>query len=199
MAEGGYVILARFHLHEDHTGAFKQAMRDGARCARLEPGVRQFEIMDSAEHAAECILYEEFVSKADWDTHHARPATVELRAKTQPMVASVERTVWRQKEGLVNTEAPPGHSTVVRFRMLPESVEPMCAEIRKDVPASVGMLRFDLNAAEEDPGAFLICARWTSHDAWLTHQSAPHYMAMRERTAAMYATPPDRTLWRPLR
>lgn len=83
--------------------------------------------------------------------------------------------------------------------MEPASVEPMVAEMTKDVASATGMLRFDLNENADDPGAFLICARWADRESWEAHQSNPDYQAFRKRTARFYATEPDRTLWRPLR
>ena len=115
------------------------------------------------------------------------------------MVKDSARSVWRQVEGFVNADAPPRHSTVVQFRMEAASVQPMLEEMARDVTDAPGMLRFDLNVAEDDPGAFLICARWVDREAWQSHQSRPDYVAFRERTAGYHASPPDRTLWRPLR
>ena len=199
MAQGGYVIVNWFRPHADQAKAFETRMREDARRVRAGGGVRQYEFHTSAETGTEFLLYEEFASHDDWQAHHGGEGSVTLRAAIKPMLDGHKRSVWTQVAGLVNQDAPPGHSTFVRFRMEPESVEPMVAEMRNDVAAASGMLRFDLNAGAEDPGAFVICARWASRDAWQAHQSKPDYLAFRERTAGFYATKPDRTLWRPLR
>lgn len=80
-------------------------------------------------------------------------------------------------------EEAPGHSTLVRFRMEPASVASMVEEMRADVAGAAGMLRFDLNTGEDDPGAFFICARWADRESWQAHQFRPDYLAFRERTA----------------
>ena len=115
------------------------------------------------------------------------------------MVEEQQRSVWTQVAGIVNTTIAPGHTTVVRFRMEPGSVEPMVAAIRHNAAVAGAIVRFDLNRGDQDPGAFLICTRWTDHASWQAYQSHPNYAAFRERTAPFYQTKPDRTLWRPLR
>ncbi len=199
MAEGGFVILAWFRPHGDHAAEFGQAMRRASERVRAGGGVRQFEFHSDAGAEGEYLLYEEFASQADWQAHHDTPEMTELRAAIAPMLAGRERSVWTQVAGFVNREAAPGHTTLVKFRMEPESVEPMLAEMKDDVATAGGMLRFDLNRSEQDSGDFFICARWADRDAWQAHQSRPDYMVFRERTAGFYATKPDRTLWRPLR
>lgn len=199
MPQGGYVILAWFKPHDADKEAFASIMRDEAATVRSGGRVRQFEFHASADTGGEFLLYEEFASKADWQTHHDMPASVQLRERIGPMIAEHSRSVWSQVEGFVKQDAVPGHSTRVMFRMEPASVAPMLAEMAQDVANAHGMVRFDLNENVDDPGAFLICARWVDRAAWQAHQTDPEYLAFRERTAAFYATKPDRTLWTPLR
>lgn len=199
MSRGGYVVLAWFKPHEADREAFGGLMRDEAAKVRLGGGARQFEFHTAADSGAEFMLYEEFASQGDWQAHHDRQAMVQLRDTIGPMLAEHSRSVWSQVAGLVKQDAAPGHSTRVMFRMKPASVEPMVAEMTNDVASAAGMLRFDLNENADDPGAFLICARWVDRAAWQAHQTDPDYLAFRERTAGFYATKPDRTLWRPLR
>lgn len=199
MSQGGYVILAWFKPHEADRDGFASIMRDEAAKVRSGGKARQFEFHASADNGAEFLLYEEFASKADWQAHYDTPATTQLRDKIGPMLAERSRSVWSQVEGFVKQDAVPGHSTRVMFRMEPASVQPMLAEMANDVANAAGMVRFDLNENVDDPGAFLICARWVDRAAWQAHQTDPDYLAFRERTASFYATKPDRTLWRPLR
>ena len=199
MSQGGYVILAWFKPHEADREAFAGLMRDEAVRVRSSGGARQFEFHTSADSGAEFLLYEEFASQDDWQAHNDTPATARLRDKIGPMIAELDHSVWSQVEGFVKQDAAPGHSTRVMFRMEPASVQPMLAEMAEDVANAVGMVRFDLNENADDPGAFLICARWVDRAAWQAHQTDPDYLAFRERTAAFYATKPDRTLWTPLR
>ncbi len=199
MAHGGYVILAWFKPHGADKEAFARIMRDEAAKVRSSGRARQFEFHASADSDAEFLLYEEFASQADWQTHHDAPATAEHRAMIGPMLAEHGRSVWSQIESFVKQDAVPGHSTRVMFRMEPASVQPMLGEMAKDVASAAGMVRFDLNENVDDPGAFVICARWVDRAAWQAHQTDPDYLAFRERTASFYATKPERTLWRPLR
>lgn len=199
MSEGGYVILAWFRPHPERVDEFSGGIRSAAAVVRSGGGVRQFEFHVSAETGSEFLLYEEFESREGWQVHHDTYDMVELRAAIAPMIGAQERSVWTQAAGFVNQDVAPGHTTLVKFRMEAEAVEPMLAEMRQDVASAAGMLRFDLNAGEQDGGDFLICARWADRDAWQAHQSRPDYVAFRERTARFYATKPDRTLWQPLR
>lgn len=199
VSTGGYVILAGFRTHEGKSEAFTNRMRDAAMAVRGGDGVRQFEFHCAADAPNEFLLYEEFDSQTAWETHRDSHEMIELRAAIEPMIADKQRSVWTQVAGFVNKESSPGHSTAVKFRMLASSVEPMLAEMERDVASAEGMLRFDLNEQEMDPGAFLICPRWADRASWQAHQSRPDYLAFRERTAGFYATKPDRTLWRPLR
>ncbi len=199
MAQGGYVILAWFKPHDSDREAFAGTMRDLATKVRSDGIARQFEFHASADGGPEFLLYEEFASKADWQAHHDGPAMTQLQASIGPMLAERARSVWSQVEGFVKQDATPGHSTRVMFRMEPTSVQPMLAEMAKDVANAAGMVRFDLNEDADDPGAFLICARWVDRAAWQAHQTDSDYLAFRKRTAAFYATKPDRTLWTPLR
>ena len=199
ISQGGYVILAWFRPHEDQADVFASRMRDAAARVRASGRARQFEFHRAADAGTEFLLYEEFASPAEWQAHHDSTEMQELRPAIAPMIDQSERSVWIQEAGMVNKDAPPGHTTLVKFRMAPESVAPMLAEMEHDVAAAGGMLRFDLNRGEQDPGAFFICARWADRESWQAHQSRPDYVAFRARTAHFYATPPDRTLWRPLR
>ena len=199
MSKGGYVVLAWFRPHADQKEAFSGRLRDEAAKTRAQGLARQFEFHASADAGDEFLLYEEFASQADWQAHHDAPGMAALREAIGPMIAEHDRSVWSQVAGFVKQDAAPGHSTRVMFRMEPASVEPMVAEMANDVAAAAGMLRFDLNENVADPGAFVICARWADRASWQAHQTDPDYLAFRERTAAFYATKPDRTLWRPLR
>lgn len=199
MAQGGYVVLAWFKPHEADKQAFAGRMRDEAAKVRSGGLARQFEFHAAADSGDEFMLYEEFASEADWQAHHDAPAIAELHGTIAPMIAEQTQSVWSQVAGFVKQDAAPGHSTRVLFRMESASVQPMVAEMTNDVASAGGMLRFDLNENADDPGAFLICARWADRAAWQAHQTDPDYLAFRERTAAFYATKPDRTLWRPLR
>lgn len=199
MTQGGYVVLAWFKTHEGRREAFASRMREEAAKVRAGSGARQFEFHASADNDAEFLLYEEFAGEADWQAHHDAPAMIQLRDAIGPMIAAHDRSVWSQVAGFVKQDAAPGHTTRVRFRMEPAAVQPMVAEMASDVASAKGMLRFDLNENAEDPGAFLICARWADRESWQAHQTDPDYLRFRERTAAFYATKPDRTLWRPLR
>lgn len=199
MAEGGHVVLAWFRPHPGRAEPFAEQMRRAAGAVRAGDGVRQFEFHADAGGAGEYLLYEEFADQGDWQAHHDTAEMIALRAAIDPMLADRTRSVWTQVAGYVNQEVAPGHTTLVKFRMEPQSVTPMLAEMRDDVAAAKGMLRFDLNRNEKDAEDYFICARWADRDAWQAHQLRPDYVAFRERTAGFYATKPDRTLWRPLR
>ncbi len=176
------------------------ALRDVAERLRGEATVLQWEAHRAWNLPNRFFIYEHYQSEAALASFDTGPDAEAVRTLTaQASGGPVDRSVWRPFDHDVRQAIPPGHATLVAFRMRHEDIAPMAAEIRQDSAMAKGLVRFDLNQGNDDAGRFLICARWRDRAAWEQHQVDAAHQSFGVRTARFYDGPRDRTLWRPER
>lgn len=93
------------------------------------------------------------------------------------------------------------HVTLVHVRVLPDQVEAFLEASRANHAGSVrepGSLRFDVLRDPADPTRFVIYEVFVDEAAAAAHKATPHYLAWRDRVAAMMAEPRRGEPWEPV-
>jgi quinol monooxygenase YgiN len=198
----GYVILVRFRAKAGQERAFAKEMRSAIPATRAEPGNRQYEFYGDQDDPLNFMLYEEFADEAALGAHRARPEVAAHLAAIKPMLdAAPDATFWSQ--ALTNAksaggrEGEVGHVTLVRFRMKPDTVDAVLAEIGGDLDDMAGNIRFDLNRGRTDPLECMICARWISRAVWEAHNARPKFKDFAGRVTPLLDIPMRRALFKP--
>jgi quinol monooxygenase YgiN len=201
-AAGGYVVLVKFRAKAGQERQFAKHVQSATAATRAEPGNRQYEFYCDQDDPLNFMLYEEFVDEAALQAHRARPEMAVLLQTITPMLdGAPEASVWTL--ALTNAgrsggkPGDVGHVTLVRFRMKPESVEPMLAAVGGDLDHMQGNIRFDMNRSRGDPLDCMICARWVSRAIWEAHNAKPEFKTFAERVRPWLDVPMRRALYQP--
>jgi (4S)-4-hydroxy-5-phosphonooxypentane-2,3-dione isomerase len=84
------------------------------------------------------------------------------------------------------------HVTLVHVRVIPGRLDEFLAASRENYDGSVrepGNVRFDILRDPNDAARFLIYEVFADAEAAAAHKRTPHYLAWRDRVAAMMAEP----------
>lgn len=58
-----------------------------------------------------------------------------------------------------------------------------------------GCICYLLHRSADDPAQFIFYENWSGKEALQRHMESPHFLAWRDRAAALLAEPPEVSLW----
>ena len=95
-----FVLVVNIRIKPESVDSFMGKLVENAKNARKEPGCRQFEVLVDPKDAAKIMLFEVYDDERAFEAHQATPHFKKYLAEAVPLLASRERQIFTNAEGL---------------------------------------------------------------------------------------------------
>jgi len=91
-----FVLAVNIRIKPENVDAFMKGVLENAGSARKEPGCRQFEVLVDPQERTKVMLFEVYDDESAFEAHQQTPHFKRYMAEAVPLLASRERSIWKQ-------------------------------------------------------------------------------------------------------
>jgi quinol monooxygenase YgiN len=176
-------------------------LRQYGEASRKDAGAVRVEVLQRIDRPNQFTVLAAWTEPKAFEAHQAAPATKELHAKLQPLLASPNdlRLHHGLSVGTATVASPAGAVYVVtHVDVIPPRKDDAVAALKQlaeDSRKDAGQVRFDVVQQTNRPNHFTVIEVWTNRQAFDAHGVAPHSRRFRDQLAPMSGSLYDERLY----